>query len=383
MNKYLIKIFLDHLAFGLIVPIAVIWQLSRGLNLFQIGILLSVNTVIMLITDIPLGIFADKYGRKISLYFGTVLLGFSFIILSQGESFISFLIYAIINAIGWSFISGTEEAYLFEFSESNKKSYRNILSNVYITDESATILGLISSSLMASSFGIQKSILLAGLILFASSILTLFIVKNSKKINDIKQAQNTNILIDAINIIKERKSIVLIMLLFAIFYEGGRLLWQPQLIQHGLKIEYIGYIYALFKVFSILGSLCAKKIYIEHNLENKLFVSGILLTISFLLISHNYISVILIGFCAYSFIENYSRIIQSEYLNKLIIKNRSTILSVNSLLRNGFSSAITPLLGLLAINSTYKGFYALAAIQIAATIILYRFFKKSKKEQRK
>ena len=63
--------------------------------------------------------------------------------------------------------------------------------------------------------------------------------------------------------------------------------------------------------------------------------------------------------------------------NKLIIKNRSTILSVNSLLRNGFSSAITPLLGLLAINSTYKGFYALAAIQIAATIILYRFFKKS------
>ena len=302
MNKYLIKIFLDHLAFGLIVPIAVIWQLSRGLNLFQIGILLSVNTVIMLITDIPLGIFADKYGRKISLYFGTVLLGFSFIILSQGDSFISFLIYAIINAIGWSFISGTEEAYLFEFSESNKKSYRNILSNVYITDESATILGLISSSLMASSFGIQKSILLAGLILFASSILTLFIVKNSKKINDIKQAQNTNILIDAINIIKKIKSIVLIMLLFAIFYEGGRLLWQPQLIQHGLKIEYIGYIYALFKVFSILGSLCAKKIYIEHNLENKLFVSGILLTISFLLISHNYISLILIGFCAYSFI---------------------------------------------------------------------------------
>jgi MFS family permease len=67
MKKYLIKVTLDHFAFGLTIPISVIWQLNRGLNIEQVAIVTTIATILTLVTDIPTGFIADKYDRKLSL----------------------------------------------------------------------------------------------------------------------------------------------------------------------------------------------------------------------------------------------------------------------------------------------------------------------------
>jgi MFS family permease len=124
MKKYLVKVSLDHFAFGLTIPIGVVWQLSRGINIEQVAVVVSIMTVVTLVTDIPTGVLADKYGRKPSLVLGSAILGLSVSVLAVSHSFLMFCIYGVLSGLGWALLSGAEEAYIFETSQEEKKFIR-------------------------------------------------------------------------------------------------------------------------------------------------------------------------------------------------------------------------------------------------------------------
>ena len=369
MRKYLVKVALDHFALGLTIPITVIWQLSRGGTLFQVSVVVAIITAVALITDLPTGIFADKYGRKLSLIVGTIALGVSFILLGLASNFLNFCIYALLNGLGWSLLSGAEEAYVFETAEQLKSTYKRSISNVYITDEVATIVGLGTGALITSLAGLQKTIFVAAIALMLAALLSVYLLDEPKKHKSTQATDKKHIFEHTVNFFKKNSSYGLIMVLFAIYYEGGRFLWQPQLINSGLKIYELGLVYAGFKLFSITGSFLAK----HHNFKEyktPLALAGIMLAGSFVLISDSAMGIVIAGFCIYSFAENYTRILQSDFLNKAITKGRASILSLNNTVRNTYSAALTPILGIAILNKAYRGFIFLAVIQIVAALLI-------------
>jgi len=369
MRKYLIKVAIDHFALGLTLPITVIWQLSRGGTLFQVSVVVAIITAVSLVADLPTGVFADKYGRKLSLIFGTIALGLSFVLLGFASNFISFCIYALLNGLGWSLLSGAEEAYVFETAKELKNTYKHSISNVYITDEIATIFGLLTGALITNLAGLQKTIFVAAAALLVAALVSIYLLNEPKKHFSDLGNKKKHIIKHTFKFFKKNTTYGLIMILFAVYYEGGRFLWQPQLVNSGVKIYELGLIYAVFKIFSVTGSFLAK----HHSFKEyklPLFMAGVVLTFSFVLISFNSLAIVLAGFCIYSLAENYTRILQSDFLNKAITKSRASILSVNNTVRGSYSATLVPLLGIAILNKPYKGFVYLAIIQIIVTLLI-------------
>src|SRR6056297_4316600 len=72
-----------------------IWMLflaSRGLSLFQIGIMESIFHITSFIMEIPTGMVADLYGRKTSRLLGRVATIISFLIMLFSHTTIFFAI---------------------------------------------------------------------------------------------------------------------------------------------------------------------------------------------------------------------------------------------------------------------------------------------------
>lgn len=369
MKRYLLKVGFDHFAFGLTIPVGVVWQLSRGINIEQVAIVASIMTIVTIVTDIPTGIIADKYGRKPSLALGSAVLGGSFIILALSNSFLLFCLYGLLSGLGWALLSGAEEAYIYETSDAEGKKYRNALSDVTIVDEVATICGLAGAAIVSKYLGIQEAILFASGLLFISAVLSTIVLteptKHLKKIGQVKEKATVSLA----RLLKKYPSYLIIMLIFAIYYEGGRFLWQPQLVDNGVKAYQLGLLFIIFKLFSIGGSFFAKK-YHTTSLKRPMLIAGAVLGVTFALMSANILVIIIIGFCLYSFLENYTRVIQSDYLNNLVTSHRASFLSLNNIVRNGYSAALTPVLGIIALTHVSKGFIALAVLQIIATVAL-------------
>ncbi len=72
-RRYLILIALRWLPVGLLMPIFVLWPLSRGLSLTEIGLVFSVQGLVVLFLELPTGGLSDSLGRRPVLIAASVL----------------------------------------------------------------------------------------------------------------------------------------------------------------------------------------------------------------------------------------------------------------------------------------------------------------------
>lgn len=81
--------------------------------------------------------------------------------------------------------------------------------------------------------------------------------------------------------------------------------------------------------------------------------------------------IVLIGFTAYMFIENITRVLQSDYLNSIAkSSNRATFLSANSLIQNSFSSTSTVMIGHIGQSSLFAAFALISLTKLIALLLL-------------
>jgi MFS family permease len=105
---------LTWLSVAIPLPIFVLYMQARGIDLFQLGIIMGVYSIVIVLLELPTGGLADAIGRKgvallahsISLISGIVML-FSF-------SFAGFLLAMILNGIGRALASGTLDAWFVD-----------------------------------------------------------------------------------------------------------------------------------------------------------------------------------------------------------------------------------------------------------------------------
>ena len=184
-NNYLLYLyaFFNHLHFfgSLCVP----FYLNRlGISYALMFAIETVFSICIFLFEIPTGIIADKFGRKISLFLGTIFFGTSFLISGITLNIGIFIVGQIIGAIGLSLVSGADKALIYENAKYQNKTPQEISAIASKFDAFCTVGMLIAfpvGSIFVSSeiFEYTKSLgfvfIATAFAMFIASVFVIFI----------------------------------------------------------------------------------------------------------------------------------------------------------------------------------------------------------------
>ena len=100
--------------FMIIMPIIVLFFEEHGLSLTQIMILQATYSFTVALFEIPSGFFADIYGRRLSLFYGSIFIFIGYLIFSFFSGFNEFFVAEIFLGIGGSLVSGADSAIIYD-----------------------------------------------------------------------------------------------------------------------------------------------------------------------------------------------------------------------------------------------------------------------------
>lgn len=110
---YLLMRFVRMLFFAMIATYTTLYRINIvGLNPLQLVLVGTVLEVVTFLFEVPTGVVADVVSRKLSVVIGVILIGIGFFIESLIPEFAVVLIAQVIWGIGFTFISGAQEAWI-------------------------------------------------------------------------------------------------------------------------------------------------------------------------------------------------------------------------------------------------------------------------------
>lgn len=248
---------------------------------------------------------------------------------------------------------------------SSKAIYRNkVFATSNIVDELFTIVGMVASSiLLLLDTPMQYLFILAAVFLLIHLIYTELVLPTSQKLPSIHPSNATKIFSAGILKNREVRSVIPLMIAFAVIYEAGRPLWQPQMQNIGIDVASFGLIFALLKLASLGGSFMARiKDFVYKDL---LIILGIMI-VSLLVFGSNVLVLSLLALALYLFTENYFRVYMSTELNKVITKNRAAVLSLGSVIRNFTGALLIVGAGVLSSETIFLAISGLVIIKLPA-----------------
>lgn len=366
--------------------IFLIYLSQLGFNNTKIGLLESILFMSIFAFEIPTGFIGDRFGRKISIVIGLILLSLTGILTISFENFYIFIFIFFLNGIANSCISGSGSALLYDslkkFSE--EKNYLKISSRAYsiaqiVLSFSIFIGGymqLISWKLVYISYSIA-------MILAAISIY--FMHENIEGLKNIKENEN-KILKSSIYFFKNKKGKILIIFIIAYsLFEATMTpfyMYSQQLFSfYDISIKNIGTIYSIIQLSSGIIILSANKIADKFSFKSIIFIN--ITIISILLLSTiilNKIEIVIV-FIIIQIISEIIFIIKDNYIQSKIESSiRATILSFISFIDTFMISLVYMILGasmdLLKIN---KAISFLGILPIVSLFVFTLFFYMDKK----
>ncbi|MDD7682763.1 MAG: tetracycline efflux MFS transporter TetA(P) [Clostridium sp.] len=389
-KTYLLFSAITAMCFSLVTTVMIVYHIEIvHLNPLQLILVGTTLELACFIFEIPTGIVADVYSRKLSIVIGGVLTGVGFILEGSISSFIFVLVAQIVWGLGSTFISGSLEAWIAE-EEKNKD-----LDEIYIKGAQAgqigAFIGIVLSTVIAN-FSVRLPIIVSGvLFIILALFLWLYMPENNFKpsapgdLNTFKKMVYT--FKSGLKFVKS-KSIIMILLAVTLFYglssEGYDRLSNAHFLQD-TTLPKLGNLSSVtwFGIFGILGMILsfivmhfmAKNLKNEDNRKNgKLLLCINILYISSMLIfalTRNF-SLMLIAYLATNTFRIINEPIFSAWLNGHIDDNsRATVLSINGQMNSLGQILGGPIIGIIATNISVSIGIVCTSLLVAPVLVLY------------
>ena len=389
-KTYLLFSAITAMCFSLVATVMIVYHIEIvHLNPLQLILVGTTLELACFIFEIPTGIVADVYSRKLSIVIGVVLTGVGFILEGSISSFVFVLVAQIVWGLGSTFISGSVEAWIAE-EEMNKD-----LDEIYIKGAQAgqigAFIGIVLSTVIAN-FSVRLPIIVSGvLFIILALFLWLYIPENNFKpsvpgdLNTFKKMVYT--FKSGLKFVKS-KSIIMILLAVTLFYglssEGYDRLSNAHFLQD-TTLPKLGNLSSVtwFGIFGILGMILsfivmhfmAKNLKNEDNRKNgKLLLCINILYISSMLIfalTRNF-SLMLIAYLATNTFRIINEPIFSAWLNGHIDDNsRATVLSINGQMNSLGQILGGPIIGIIATNISVSIGIVCTSLLVAPVLVLY------------
>ncbi|WP_420826768.1 MFS transporter [Chengkuizengella sediminis] len=333
----------------------------------------------VLIGEVPTGVFADRFGAKVSFLTGSVIKFFSISILLFADEPWMFFLYAALNGFSVTFFSGADEALIYEsLKESDEQHLMDqAMGKIQSAGFISMIIAVIFGSVLAKDLKDEQFILLIllGLIFQLIVFLLLFYVKNPKhqtsyRDNPLKQV---NAGVEAIR----RSPLLLILFLNVslVFIPAGAVYekFDPIILTNaGLPVIFIGVVYSIVAIISFFVS---RSIGVFTKRFSRIFLMNItgLLAVGGLLLSAIFgeiLWVILASFFILRFVRAIRYPIYSQLSNDIIPSDvRATTISLLSIIDSLFDLIIFASLASIALYGLNKILLACSLIAFIGTLL--------------
>ena len=378
MNRNLKLMYLISFLQGLVFygPVSLIYRTQRGLSISEFFFLEFILLFIIVLTEIPWGYFADKYGYKKTLTIIYIIFFLGVFSLLFCNNFIGFLLQRILTAIGVSGTSGCDIAFLYK--SCNSEECEKVFGRYTAFNSLAFFISSITSFFFIN-ISIESAIV-ATAVAYGISIIAICFTKDVEI--EISNHKNESIIKDSFKNIKNVKLVFIFVISTAIISEISHgisvNLGQLHFESIGMDIRFMGYITALSELLAILSfktHVISKKFGKVKTL--KTMVSMMLLCVLVLVFTKN-IFISIIAVCSLSGLISMISPIVLDIKNKSISKNRATILSVYSMIGSLFSAFINIIIGFYADIYLKYAFLACFIIMVIGVFGVYLYIKKDR-----
>ena len=351
-KMYVFKFLLNmHFIGGVLVPFFLDWG---QISFTQLMILESFFVFSIFLLEVPTGAVADYFGRKISLVFAAIMISIAAFVYSSYPNFYVFLLGEFLWAAGLAFLSGADEALVYDSLKeikSEKKS-KKIFGRFTSFGMTALMVSAPIGSIIASTFGLRYTMRFMVIPFFLAFLLAMtFKEPITKKKIESKKYMDT--LLNGIKYFKNHKELKIlafdkISIGALIFF----LIWtyQPLLKQLGVPLIYFGLIHAAIAGIQIPFMNNFEKLEkVFGSKKSYLLWSALISGVCFILLGINmYIPltiILIIIIAAFGLSRN---VLFQNYINKYIESdNRATVISTVSMVDRFVRALVYPLMGLL------------------------------------
>lgn len=346
----------------------------------------TIFSVCVFIFEIPTGIIADKFGRKISLILGSLLFGFSFLILGFFKTIPLLIFSQIIGAVGISLISGADSSLIYENANSLGKSQEEIseIASRYSGFKTLALLIafpvgslFVSSGIMEYKAALGFVFALTGIGLFVAAFFISF-VKEPTCIEKSFHKTKSSLLENAKGCLQAfiNPSLRKISLNYSIISAFTFLMfwfYQSLLFENKVDIGWNGFVAAGFNLGASLLLFASGFIQKKIGTKRTIFLSALIPGLLYILIFafYNNLVVILIGIFGITMSKLFREPIMITQMNTQIEdKNRATVLSGVSMFSRIITAIFYPLSGLLMDTNPKITYLVVGIATVIVSILL-------------
>ncbi|QLY78557.1 MFS transporter [Clostridium intestinale] len=387
---YLLFSAITAMYFSSVFTVSMVYHIEKvHLNPLQLILVGTTLEAACFIFEIPTGIVSDVYSRKLSIIIGTTLIGLGFIIEASIPKFIIIIISQIVWGIGYTFISGSIDAWIAEESKGED------LNRVYIKGAQAgqigSVVGIVFSTILGN-LSVRIPIALGGAIFIMFSIFLWIYMSEGNftpsapdELNTFRKMGYT--FKSSVKFIKS-KPIIMLLLSVTLFYGLASEGYDRLYTAHFLQDTILPSIWNLssvtwFGIFGISGMLLnagvmqviVKRLEKEEKINSAVVLIGTnIFYIIFMLIFAltKDFKIMLMGYLLTNMFRTINGPIFSAWLNNHIDeKARATVISTNSQI-NALGQIIGgPIIGIIATNISVSIGIAFTALLVSPVIIIY------------
>lgn len=149
---------------------AAIWILfvrSQGLSFAEVGALNSIWWLALVAGEIPTGYLGDRLGRRSAMSLGTAIIAISTVAMGLSQTFLQFAVVYAAWAIGQTFRSGSDDAWLYDLLEETSETHE--FANVR---GRATGIGLAIGAVTTLAGGVLADVANYSVPFFATAVVT-------------------------------------------------------------------------------------------------------------------------------------------------------------------------------------------------------------------
>ncbi|MBL7056033.1 MFS transporter [Candidatus Woesearchaeota archaeon] len=381
-----IRLLFLHRFFGMglfFVPIGILFLLENGLSNFQVLFIAGFFAFMNVIFEVPSGIFADKYGRKTAIVVSNIAFMVASLTYALGHEFSTFLIGELFFAVGVSFMSGADSAFIYDTLKQIKKEkkFKKTYGNYQlVTFVSLGIYSLFGGFIATIDLRLAFwfSMIPTGIAIMISSLL------KEPKFTKSAATNYWDHLKDASSYLKTHQGIRFMIVYFMIMYAVLESMWilnQPYLNSLNISLEYFGVIFFVILIASGLISKYAYKLENLFGLRKLLILMIFVPMIAYILMASLNFMWLAILIIIPSSIWSINMVITDSYLNRLVKSgHRATLISMKNLSGQLMFSIYSPVLGYIIDAWSLKTAIALSATILFLDLIVLSYFLQLRKK---
>lgn len=234
---YLLMSGMQSFAMTMVFTVNLVYQVTLvGLNPLQLVLVGTCLELTAFLMEVPTGVVADVYSRRLSVIVGIALLGLGFVVEGSFPIFETLLIAQVIMGLGYTFLSGAQSAWIVDEVGQARASAAFLRAA-----QAAQFAGFaaIFASVALASLSLQAAIVAAGIIMLALALLLAAAMPEAGfQRQDPSQRENWSTLFatfrSGLRIVRRRQILLLILaatIIHGAFSEGFDRLWTAHLLE--------------------------------------------------------------------------------------------------------------------------------------------------------